>query len=71
MTINLTVVALYVVNSWLRWADPSNMRGAPLWLSLLGVGLLAISGWLGGKMVYVHGIAVDAAPDTTTTPGRR
>jgi uncharacterized membrane protein len=70
MTINLTVVALYVVNSWLRWADPSHIRGAPLWLSLIGVGLLAVSGWLGGKMVYVHGIAVDAAPDTTTSARR-
>jgi uncharacterized membrane protein len=70
MTINLTVVGLYVINSWLRWPDAANFRGAPLWLSLIGVGLLAISGWLGGKMVYVDGIAVDAAPDTTT-PGRR
>jgi uncharacterized membrane protein len=70
MTINLTVVGLYVINSWLRWPDAANFRGAPLWLSLIGVGLLAISGWLGGKMVYVDGIAVDAAPDRTT-PGRR
>jgi uncharacterized membrane protein len=42
----------------------------PLWLSLIGVGLLAVSGWLGGKMVYVHAIAVDAAPDTTTARRR-
>ena len=71
MTINLTVVALYVFNSWLRWADPANFRGPPFWLSLIGIGLLVISGWLGGKMVYVYGIAVDAAPDTTKTPGPR
>jgi uncharacterized membrane protein len=70
MTINLTVVGLYVVNSWLRWADPASLSGAPLWLSLIAVGLLVISGWLGGKMVYVHGVAVDTPPDTTT-PDRR
>jgi uncharacterized membrane protein len=71
MTINLTVVALYAINSWLRWPDPANFRGAPFLLSLIGIGLLVVSGWLGGKMVYVYGIAVDAAPDTTTPPGRR
>lgn len=70
MAINLTVVALYVINSWLRWPDPADFGGAPLGLSLIAVGLLVVSGWLGGKMVYVHGVAVDAAPDTTA-PGRR
>lgn len=64
------IPALGPAVSWLRLPDPANFRGAPLWLSLIGVGLLAVSGWLGGKMVYVHGIAVDAAPDTTP-PGRR
>jgi len=33
-----------------------------VWLSLISVGLLAISGWLGGKMVFEHGIAVDVPP---------
>lgn len=65
MTINLTLVALYVINSWLRWPDPANFHGAPLWLSVIAIGGLVVSGWLGGKMVYVHGVAVDAAPDAT------
>jgi hypothetical protein len=34
-------------------------------LSVIAIGLLAISGWLGGKMVYVHGIAVETTPDST------
>jgi uncharacterized membrane protein len=29
-----------------------------LWLSVIGVATLAVSGWLGGHMVYVHGVAV-------------
>jgi uncharacterized membrane protein len=53
MSINLTVVALYAVNFWLR------LGGATLvWLSVLGLGLLVISGWLGGKMVFEHGVGV-------------
>ena len=32
--------------------------------------LLLVSGWLGGKMVYVHGVAVDAAPAEAETGQR-
>lgn len=64
MSINLTVVALYVVNAWLR------LRGAgdtgPIWLSGVTVAMLAVSGWLGGKMVYEHGVAVDPEADGVT-----
>ena len=66
MVINLTVVALYVVNVWLRLSTPDNLQG-PVWLSVIAIGLLLVSGWLGGKMVYVYGIAVDAAPEQTST----
>ena len=58
MTINLTVVGLYVINLWMRWSNPSQLE-IPFWLSLVAIGLLVISGWLGGKMVYEHGVAVD------------
>jgi uncharacterized membrane protein len=57
MIINLTVVALFVVNFWLRWQG-DGLDGTPFILSLIAVGLLAISGWLGGHMVFVHGVAV-------------
>lgn len=63
MTINLTVVVLYVINFWMRMPAPEN-PGKLVWLSLLSIGLLTISGWLGGKMVYEHGIAVDTPPDS-------
>ena len=54
MGINLSVVALYAVNLWLR------LQGSTLvWLSVLGLGLLVVSGWLGGKMVFEHGVGVD------------
>ena len=60
MAINLTVVALFAVSAWmrLRGALPN---GTPMLLSGVGLALLVVSGWLGGKMVYEHGIGVDTA----------
>lgn len=58
MAINLTLVAMYLVNFlWRRNAEPGAM--GPLALSILAVLLLGVSGWLGGEMVYVHGVAVE------------
>ena len=66
MAINLTVVALFVVNAWMRMkgADP---RGTPMVLSGVALVLLVVSGWLGGKMVYEYGVGVDTpqAPPVT------
>ena len=64
MTINLVVVALYAVNLWLRLPAPDDPGGL-VWLSVLAIGLLVVSGWLGGKMVYELGVAVDAPSDMT------
>ncbi len=61
MAINLTVVALYVVNLWLRLQAPESPGGL-IWLSVFAIGLLVVSGWLGGKMVYELGVAVDTPP---------
>ena len=35
----------------------------PVLLSVLGIILITISGWLGGEMVYVHGVAVEPQRD--------
>jgi uncharacterized membrane protein len=64
MTINLTVVALYVVNIVLRVGNPDRITG-PVWLSVIAVALLAASGWLGGKLVYELGVAVDTGEEAT------
>ena len=66
MALNLTIVALYVINFAMRWKEPANPCGL-VWLSLISLVLLVISGWLGGKMVYEYGVAVA----TTTEPPRR
>jgi uncharacterized membrane protein len=64
MTLNLTVVALYVVNIILRVGNPDRITG-PVWLSVIAVALLAASGWLGGKLVYELGVAVDTGEEAT------
>lgn len=66
MVINLTVVALYVVNAWLRTREGADLTPA-VWLSVIAVAMLAVSGWLGGKMVYVHGVAVESPPEPAPT----
>jgi uncharacterized membrane protein len=63
MAINLTVVVLYVINFWLRSRAPAEGAGGLMWLSIIALGLLVISGWLGGKMVYEKGIAVTPGHD--------
>lgn len=59
MAINLSVVILYLINAWMRLSGVSEVL--PVCLSALSVALLGVSGWLGGKMVYEHGVAVDDA----------
>jgi uncharacterized membrane protein len=56
MALNLTIVALYAINAWLR---RNGVSDGDIWLSVLAVVLLGVSGWLGGHMVYVHRVAVE------------
>jgi uncharacterized membrane protein len=68
MRINLAVVALFAVNLWLR-RDAAAGAALPVWLSVVGLALLGVSGWLGGELVYVHGVAVEpqaGAKETAT-----
>lgn len=57
MAINLGVVVLYAINLWIRTTADPNATG-PVWLSGLCVALLVVSGWLGGELVYGHGVGV-------------
>jgi uncharacterized membrane protein len=62
MIINLLAVGLYCVNFWLRMQRPPG-DNLPIILSAIGIVLIIISGWLGGEMVYVRGVAVKQPPD--------
>lgn len=60
MLINVTVLVLFVVNFWLRSDTEAPISGL-IWLSGISVALLAVSGWLGGELVYRRGVAVEKA----------
>lgn len=62
MAINLTAVVLYAINIWLRAGGPGSTgtsMSVPVLLSIIGVALLCVSGWLGGQMVHVYGVGVE------------
>lgn len=70
MVINLAIVILFASNLWLRVGGDAEAV-LPLILSLVGIAMLGISGWLGGELVYVHGVAVEPQiPVTTPKKGR-
>lgn len=57
MFINLGLVFLYTINAGLRVINGSEGL-LPVLLSVVGVAGLGVSGWLGGELVYVQGVAV-------------
>jgi uncharacterized membrane protein len=61
MVLNLTVAALFALNLWLRAQLPTSTDAVPLHLiglTLLANLILMVSGYLGGRMVFNHGISV-------------
>jgi uncharacterized membrane protein/nitrite reductase/ring-hydroxylating ferredoxin subunit len=70
MILNLMVVAIYGINLWIRCPALSDPKiGLPtLLLSIIGIGLLSASGYLGGRLVYDEGIAVGRHKRHTPTP---
>jgi uncharacterized membrane protein/nitrite reductase/ring-hydroxylating ferredoxin subunit len=70
MILNLIVVAFYGINLGLRSSTINDPKISlmPLILSLLGITLLSVSGYLGGKLVYDEGIAVGRHKRCTPTP---
>ena len=58
MTINLIAVVLYAINIGLR-ASGTAGSSIPVVLSIIGVALIFVSGWLGGQMVHVYGVGVE------------
>ena len=59
LAVNLGAVVLFTINFWLRFRLPAESR-LPLALSVVGVLAIGVGGWLGGEMVYVKGMAVEA-----------
>ncbi len=60
MIMNLVVVAIYVVDLFLR--RDGRTDALPIILSAIGVLLLAVSGWLGAELVHHYGVTVAERP---------
>jgi len=63
MILNLIVVALFVVNFAIRHSEiketnVDSVDAVPMILSAVALVFLSTSGWLGGKLVYRHGVRV-------------
>jgi uncharacterized membrane protein len=61
--LNVIALLVFAAGFYLRTAGGSQMVGGsytiPVVLSVVGVILITISGWLGGELVFRHGVAVD------------
>lgn len=62
--LNLLAVALFALSFWARVRPEQAPVLHPFWLSAVGIVVLAVAGWLGGEMVFVHGVGtqVEALP---------
>jgi uncharacterized membrane protein len=57
---NVVVVALFALSWWLRYGDPTHVPSTTAFiLALVGIGIGAVTGWLGGELVDRLGVGVD------------
>src|SRR5207302_789918 len=70
--LNVAALVLYIANAWIRSQSLSALHigSLPFLLSLGGVVLLSISGYLGGAMIYDEGISVGRHRRQSRTPMR-
>ena len=63
--VNIVTLLIFIINFYLRTSNGSawilKMPNLPVILSIAGVIGLAIAGWLGGHLVFAHGVAVTSA----------
>lgn len=70
MIVNLVASAVFLATAIIGKAsfDAGNVETAPYLLTLIGFGILSLGGWIGGTIVYVHGMRV---LDLVDEPARR
>ncbi len=64
MALNLAAVLVFVIAFWLRLGDDVSATG--IVLTVVGVLLLAVSGWLGGHLAYHYGVGVEPGAERST-----
>src|SRR5205823_4441162 len=57
MVIMLVAVVIFVIDFWVRLGAHDHGTG-PFILSLIGITVLLIGGWIGAKLVHVFGLTV-------------
>ena len=62
LLLGLGSVVVFGFNFWLRFRLEEGSK-IPLFLSIAGVLVIGFGGWLGGEMVYVKGMAVEAVDE--------
>jgi uncharacterized membrane protein len=74
LVVNVGAVVIFAINLWLRFRLSAESY-LPLGMSIVGVLAIGVGGWLGGEMVYVKGMAVEAveklAKKVEKSSGRR
>lgn len=58
MVLNVIVVASFIFNLGIRFNASTGNEVFPVVLSMVGIAILSVSGWLGGSLVYEHQVAV-------------
>ena len=65
--LNVIALLIFVASFYLRTTSGAGLVGGsytiPFVLSVVGVILITISGWLGGELVFKHGVAVEPQSD--------
>jgi uncharacterized membrane protein len=65
--LNVIALLIFIASFYLRTTSGAHWTSGsytiPILLSVVGIILITISGWLGGEMVYVHGVAVETQRD--------
>jgi uncharacterized membrane protein len=68
---NVLALLLFAASWYLRTNNGSDMVNdsltIPIALSVVGVIAVTISGWLGGELVFKHGVAVNPQNDTRSS----
>src|SRR5687768_6727194 len=66
--LNVVALLVFAAGFYLRTAGGAEWVGGshaiPFALSVVGVVLISVSGWLGGELVFRHGVAVNPQSDT-------
>jgi uncharacterized membrane protein len=69
MVANLMAVVVFAISFWLRWTNTMGLL--PVGVSVAGLVILGVGGWLGGELVFVHSMGVKPPRPATGEHGSR